>query len=210
MAVGSTPEAIGDLLGSVQVFASAVRDVLERDLLREATRGRITFPQLKLLKLIALTDVHTIGDVAAFLGVSNAAASKAVDKLVRRQLLRRTEGHVDRRESEISLSRDGRRLLDQYERAKSLKLAEIFGACGLEQLFSAVEMLDGLSARIVDHAAKPEEICLQCGIYFREYCLLRELVHRTCFYEARRARGTAGSRMKEPRWEGVSDRNSPS
>jgi DNA-binding MarR family transcriptional regulator len=179
----NTPEMISELLGSVQVFSSAMRDVLEEKLLREAARGRLTFSGLKLLKLVAFTDSHTIGDVAAFLGVSNTAASKAVDKLVRRRLLRRTEAHADRRASELSLTGEGRRLLSAYEAAKDQKLTEIFSACVPEQLGGMVATLDRLSANIVNHTANPQELCFQCGIYFREKCLLRELVRRTCFYQ---------------------------
>jgi DNA-binding MarR family transcriptional regulator len=189
----NTPEAINELLGSVQVFSWAVRNVLEEELLREAARGRLNFSRLKLLKLVAFTDSHTIGDVAAFLGVSNTAASKAVDKLVRRRLLRRTEGHVDRRASELSLTGEGRRLLSAYEAARDQKLTEIFNACGPEQLCGTIATLDRLSANIVDHTANPQELCFQCGIYFREKCQLRELVRRTCFYQKHKARKVTGS-----------------
>jgi len=184
----NTPEMISELLGSVQVFSSAMRDVLEEKLLRETARGRLTFSRFKLLKLVAFTDSHTIGDVAAFLGVSNTAASKAVDKLVRRRLLRRTEAHADRRASELSLTGEGRRLLSAYEAARDRKLTEIFSACVPEQLRGTVATLDALSANIVDHTANPQELCFQCGIYFREKCRLRELVRRTCFYQKHKVR----------------------
>ena len=193
MADTATSEMIGELLGSVEVFSSAIRHVLEEKLLRETARGRLTSSRLKLLKLVAFTDSHTIGEVAAFLGVSNTAASKAVDKLVRRRLLRRTEGHTDRRASELSLTGEGRRLLSAYEAARDQKLTEIFNACVPEQLCGTVDTLDRLSANIVDHTANPQDICLQCGIYFREKCRLRELVPRTCFYQKHKARKAAES-----------------
>ena len=87
----NTPEMIGEVLGSVQVFSSAIRDLLEEGLLLETARERLTFSGLKLLKLIAFTDSNTIGEVAAFLGVSDTAASKVADKLARRRLLRHSE-----------------------------------------------------------------------------------------------------------------------
>jgi len=192
----NTPETISELLGSVQVFSSAVRYVLEEKLLRETARGRLTFSGLKLLKLVAFTDSNTIGDVAAFLGVSNTAASKAADKLVRRRLLRRAEGHADRRASELSLTGEGRRLLSAYEAARDQKLTEIFGACVPEQLCGMAAALDRLSANIVDHTANPQELCFQCGIYFREKCLLRELVPRTCFYQKHRVCKAAESAVE--------------
>jgi len=180
-------EPIQAFLGSAHVFASAVSDVLERRLLGETASGRLTFSQLKLLKLVSLSDAHTIGDVAAFLGISSAAAGQAVDKLVWRMLLRRTEG-ADRRASQLSLTTPGREVLAAYETARNQKLQEIFGECSLEQLRVTSELLDRLAANIVDHTAKPEEICLQCGIYFREKCPLREYVQRTCFYQRHKAR----------------------
>ncbi len=191
MGDANVTEPIQAFLGSAHVFASAVSEVLERRLLGETAGGRLTFSQLKLLKLVSLTDAHTIGDVAAFLGVSNAAASQAVDKLVRRMLMRRGEGEADRRASQLSLTTPGREALAAYETARDQKLQEIFSECSGEQLRVTLELLDRLSISIVDHTAKPEEICLQCGIYFREKCLLREHVRRTCFYQWHKARKVA-------------------
>src|ERR1017187_6616638 len=112
---------IDDFLGSAHVFASAVADIIEQRLLEKAVEGQVTASQMKLLKLVAMTNSYTLGDVASFLRVSNAAASKAVDRLVRRGPLRRPQN--------------------------------------------------------------PEELCLKCGIYFREHCLVRQLVPRNCFYQ---------------------------
>ena len=120
-------DLIDDFLGSAHVFASALADVIEEELLREVAENQITVSQLKLLKLVNLTEAQTIGDVAAFLGVSNAAASKAVDKLVRMMLLRRSEGETDRRAIHLSLTQPSRRLLAAYDAARRHKLQQIFG-----------------------------------------------------------------------------------
>jgi hypothetical protein len=58
--------------------------------------------------------------------------------------------------------------------------------------------LDRLSANIVDQTANPQELCFQCGIYFREKCLLRELVRRTCFYQKHKVRKAAESAVEGP------------
>src|SRR5512142_242543 len=103
------------------------------------------------MKLVAMTDAQRIGDVALFLGVSNAAASKAVDKLVRRKLLRRAEGEKDRRVIHLALTSASRRLLQAYEGAKEQKLQHIFGRFSEDDLRRASELLDLLSAGIVEH-----------------------------------------------------------
>ncbi len=172
-----------DFLGSAHVFASAVEEVVEKRLLEEIAGRQLTLSQFKLLKMVALTDARTISDVALFLGVSNAAASKAVDKLVRRKLLRRTEGQPDRREICLSLTEPSRRLLAAYEDKKDSKLAEVFRGFPNDELKRAARLLDRLSAGCVDHHTSAEEVCLQCGIYSREKCVVRQLAKRNCFYQ---------------------------
>jgi len=179
---------VNDFLGSTQVFSTALNDVILEKLLHEVAGEHLTLSQFKLLKLVANTDAHSIGDVAAFLGVSNAAASKAVDKLVRRKMLVRTERTLDRRTTELTLTRRSLRLLAAYDAAKNRKLAEVFRTFSPDDLQRTAEILDQLSAGIINHNAKPEEVCFQCGIYFREKCLVRKLVGRRCFYTLRRTR----------------------
>lgn len=185
---GVAPQLVYDFLGSAQVFATAVTEIVEEKILHEVAGETLTLSQFKLLKLVANTDAHSIGDVAAFLGVSSAAASKAVDKLVRRKMLGRTEGQEDRREAQLSLPPRAKRLLAAYDAARDERLAEVFRAFSGAELQRTTEVLDRLSAGIVDHNAKPEELCLQCGIYFREQCLVRKLVGRRCFYSLHKHR----------------------
>lgn len=175
-----------DFLGSAQIFASAVEEIVEKQILEESAGKQFTLSQFKLLKMVALTDAHTISDVALFLGVSNAAASKAVDKLVRRKLLRREEGQPDRREICLSLTESSLHMLATYEEKKERKLAQVFRGFSGDELRRTARLLDRLSAELVDHHAQPDEVCLQCGIYFRDQCLVRQLVKRNCFYVRRR------------------------
>ncbi len=188
MASARTAEIINDFLGSTHVFASSVNDVIEERLLREVGPPQLTFSQFKLLKLVALTDAQTIGDVAAFLRVSNAAASKAVDKLVRQGLLIRKEAQSDRRAIQLSLTASSRQVLAAYNSAKDRKLARVFRSFSPQDLQRTADLLDRLTAGIVDHTDREEEVCLQCGIYYREKCLVRQLIRRNCIYHRRRTR----------------------
>jgi len=186
---GHTTAALNDFLGCVHAFASAVDEVVGRRLLRQVAGPQVTFSQLKLLQLVALADCHTLGDLATYLGVSHPAASKAVDRLVHRKLLRRTEQKADRRALELSLTERSRRLLSAYNHAKNHKLERIFRHFSGNELKRIAVRLDHLTAGIVDHNARPDETCVHCGIYFRESCLLRKLVPRNCFYQRHKNRG---------------------
>jgi len=174
---------VDDFLASAHILAAAVREVLEQRLVDRVVTGRITAAQVKLLQLVAITEEYTLSEVASFLDVSNAAASKGVDRLVRLGLLRRAEDTVDRRNIHLSLTPAGRRLVKQHESARRAKLDQIFGGMAMEELQRASELLDRISARFVDHASGPNEPCLKCGVYFREECRVRELTGRRCLYQ---------------------------
>ena len=184
---GAASGAITEFLGSAAVFASAVSDVVEEELLREVGGARLRFAHFKLLKLVAATGTHHLGDVAAFLGVSNAAASKTVDKLVRRKLLRRKEEEADRRAIELSLTDAGRRLLEAYEAARQRRLAAVFAHLAPAELAQTAAVLDRVSRELVAPAADGGQLCHRCGIYFREQCPLRAQGW-ACFYAPGRER----------------------
>lgn len=180
MPANHATQSLHDFLGSAQIFTSAVRDLLEEQL-RDAGGLEVTLSQLKLLKMVALTEDYTVSTVAAMLGVSNAAASKAVDRLVRRRLLRRAEAEADRRAVKLSLTEDGRRLIAEYDAASNRALAELFGQFPPQRLQETAELLDRLSVSIANRSDWPDQVCLRCGIHFRENCLLRQAVGRNCY-----------------------------
>jgi len=181
-------ELANELLGSAHLFVAAVSGVLEQQLLNEVAGERLSLSQLKILKLLELTEAHNVGDVAAFLGVSDAAASKAVDRLVRRKYLRRTEGREDRRSSDLSLAALGRRVLAQYEAAKDRKLETMMRNLEPRELQQSAAFLERLTKGIVNDTANPEEICLQCGIYLKKRCLVKEAGRAECQYQRRKKR----------------------
>lgn len=173
--------AISDFLGSIRILASTIEEWMEEEL-KDIAKDRVTPAQLKVLKLVARTNARRIGDVADFLAVSNAAASKAVDRLVRRGLIRRTEAPSDRRAVELSLTPEGRTLLAQYEAATAQVLKTVFSDLPQEHLEGTARFLDELSTRIVREGKAREGICLRCGIHFRDRCLLRQYVGQNCYF----------------------------
>jgi DNA-binding MarR family transcriptional regulator len=181
MVITSPPEVVHDFLGSAQIFTNAVNDLMEEQL-HEIAEDQLTFSQLKLLKMVSLTDNYTVSDVAAFLGVSNAAASRAVDRLVKRVLVDRAEAETDRRAVKLSLTEKGRRLLESYDAASDRVLERLFGELSPEQLRRTAKLLDELSVNIVERRVKRGEVCMRCGIHFRDRCLLRQSKEHNCHF----------------------------
>jgi DNA-binding MarR family transcriptional regulator len=184
---------INDFLASMHIFSSAINELMMAQL-GDELGGELTIPQLKLLKLIARTETESISEIATFLCVSNAAASKAVDRLVRRGLVERIESTDDRRATRLSLTVKGTFLLKRYEDVQNRVLEGLFRQFMAEDFVETAELLDQLSADLVDQEKAPRELCFRCGIYFREKCLLRNLHERTCYCNLRKRKKGDGDK----------------
>ncbi len=171
-----------EFLGSAHVFASALTNVLETKLLDQLTEKQLSYGQVKVLQLVGRSETQNVGEVGTFLGVSAAAASKTIDKLVRGGWLKRRESAPDRRATEISLTPRGVRLLRSYESARLRSIAIICRQFTNAELADLAKRLNRLSARIVAQAVDSDEVCLQCGIHLRERCVLHEESGAVCAY----------------------------
>jgi DNA-binding MarR family transcriptional regulator len=83
--------------------------------------AKLTTPQLAALEFVF--ERRTISEVASYLGLSRPATSQMIHKLVRRGLVRRSEGDADRREKAVVLTGKGRVLLEKIAAARSKRFA---------------------------------------------------------------------------------------
>lgn len=198
MAAAITADLSNEFLSSAHVLAWSVREVIERTVLREVSGDTLTFSQLKLLYLVAHTDVLSIGDAAAFLGVTCGAASRTVDKLVRRRLLRRVAPQEDRRLIRLSLTETSRRLMDAYQTARDYRAKMAFRQFAPEELRKTSEVLDRLAGAIVSDSSSPNATCMQCEIYVRDRCRFGEYGHRNCFYQRHKKQAETNRHERGP------------
>jgi DNA-binding MarR family transcriptional regulator len=183
MAGDSNLRQPNDLLGSVLAFVSLAGETIAKRVLGELPVQRLTVAQLLLLNILARNDGMHVGQVAALLGVSEAAASKATDRLVRRRLLRRREAH-DRRVVELFLTERARQLLAVYERLKEQELAQLGQAFRPRELDDVIALLDRSSAALMNSMQDGKHVCLRCGLFAREQCPLQALSQANCFYQS--------------------------
>ena len=73
----------------------------------------LSFSQVNTLMRLHFTGQTDISDIGAQLGISNAAASQLVERLVRMGLLERTEDRTDRRIKWLSLTPGGHALAEK-------------------------------------------------------------------------------------------------
>lgn len=173
-------DLIQQVMGASHVFCSTVNELLERTL-EESSDEQLAMSQVKLLLLIAHPH-HTfkVTDVAEFLGVTNAAASRAIDRLVQRGLVDRTISKEDRRAVDLALTPASRALLDRFTEARNRELTKLLGDYPPEKLREVTALLDELSVRLLDVEKAADERCLRCGVHFRTGCVVQDVLGREC------------------------------
>jgi DNA-binding MarR family transcriptional regulator len=85
----------------------------------------VTLPQYRALVLVATRDHTTVSDLAAALDIHPTTATRLVDRLVRKKLVRRVESSTDRRRTELHLAAAGRRLVERVTDRRRAELARI-------------------------------------------------------------------------------------
>ena len=173
--------SVRDFLHNAHIFASTVSEILEEKYLRQTVDLDISLPQFNLLRLIALKGTHHVRQIASFLGVSQAAASKNVDKLVRMGLINREVQQQDRRAVSLSLTVRGKNVVQKYEVHKEEKLRSVLNQFSEAELDTLTRGLEKLSHLILKREEDFGDFCMKCSAYYVEYCPLRGL-HNTCIY----------------------------
>lgn len=182
MAEPSRDELIQELLGASHIFCSALTDLLARTL-EEAGHGELAMSQVKLLLLLARPDQRLrVSDVAAFLDVTSAAASRAIERLVQRGLVDRRLSTEDRRAVELTVSEEGRRVLDTFGEVRNRELERLLGEHPERRIAHAIDLLDELSVLLLnlDPEKVKNERCLRCGIHLRKHCVMKDVLGREC------------------------------
>ena len=131
-------------------IASFLRPVLlrlGRELRREAQAFGVTPGQATLLAQIEKHDAVGLGELAAGEGVSPAAMSKHVDRLVAADLVTRSQGG-DKRRVEIELTPKGKRVLRRVRSHRTAWLAERLGRLGADELATVERAIGPLAAML--------------------------------------------------------------
>ena len=149
----------------------------------------LTLAHVKLLAMVRWSDRETVSDLALFLGVTPAAASKSVDRLVQRGLLRRSPAPDDRRAHLLALTDAGGRLLDAYDDAVGRALRGRFGVFVTSELAGAQDVMDRIAIAIAEGRGTASQPCSACALFRREPCGVATALERRCFFVERRPRG---------------------
>ncbi len=89
-----------------------------RDFVQFSKDSGLTLPQMSALFHLHHGSSCGVSDIGALLGVTNAAASQMVDRLVQYELIERSEDPVDRRVKQLRLTDKGRDIVQESIEAR--------------------------------------------------------------------------------------------
>ena len=123
---GDRPDTVdpdAELIDAFVVASRALVGIVARSL---AGAGQdVTLPQYRALVILSTQGPQRITDLAGHLGVTASTASRMIDRLVRKRLVRRRQAKDDRRSLRIDLTESGRDVVDEtYEAAQNRDRAD--------------------------------------------------------------------------------------
>jgi DNA-binding MarR family transcriptional regulator len=187
--LGVDPPSPGDdfyrFLRYGHILSSLLREFLESSFLGQLVPYRLTQAQFCFLKLIAANADLQVGELARCIGVSPAASSKNLDRLEGLGLVVRETSPEDRRATLLSVSPEGRQLVDEFERLKYSRLAPAIEELGDERTRELCDLLERVCLGLLQHNVDPEAPCMRCAGYYRPDCVFEEL-HGECALKPRR------------------------
>lgn len=118
----------------------------------------MTLPQYRALVLIWTRPRTTLSDLATSLDVHPTSATRLVDRLVRKKLVRRAESPTDRRQTELHLAAAGRRLVERVTDRRRAELARITSRMRAAEVAEVTSALSAFAAAADPDAESSAEL----------------------------------------------------
>lgn len=174
------------------LFSDIVLKTLTVQLLRDYEELDITLPQLQALTSVAERGHCTVGELAERLGVSHVAAVKLVERLLKRELVTRTQSETDHRQSLLRTTEEGRRLVIAVRNERTQRLAQVLEKMSAEERLGLIRGLE----RFVQAASADQRalysICLSCQTLVPTDC--QDWISEKAVLETAEGRGSTAAR----------------
>lgn len=126
-----------------------------RDFMHSMKDSGLSMPQLSTLMRLYYHESCGVSEIGSQLGVTNAAASQMIERLVRQGLLERTEHPNDRRAKQLKLTAKGRMLIAKAIESRRRWMEALTTALTREQQAAIITALTSLTEAA--HKLEPEK-----------------------------------------------------
>ncbi len=129
-----------------------------RNFIRYSKENNISMSQIGTLFHLQRKGIMGVTDVGAHLGITSAAASQMIEKLVQQNLIERTEDPHDRRVRQLTLTKEGLAVLQGGLHARQAWMGELIAKLSPDEQKQVVKVLDLLieKSRQIDAQSAPD------------------------------------------------------
>jgi DNA-binding MarR family transcriptional regulator len=141
------------LIKVVREWAEVFMHRSGRDFKRFMDATGLSFSHINILMRLFHSGKAGVSEIGGQMGVTNAAASQSIDKLVQLGLIERTEDPLDRRAKCLNLAPKGRALISEGIQARSKWIEGVTDSLTLEQqnmIISALTLLTEAARNVKD------------------------------------------------------------
>ncbi|TAN62577.1 MarR family transcriptional regulator [bacterium] len=131
----------------LKLMPDILREFFKRQT-KEIAQGNISLPQILTLDLLKARGSMRMGELAKYLSVSMAAATGIADRLVRSGFVSRAGSNQDRRIVNISITTKGKKVAQEFNRARQKTIIEVFGALSGTDRDKYLELLNKIHKHI--------------------------------------------------------------
>ncbi len=159
------------ILSELLLLSHAVRRILQDEALIPLESEGVNTVRTTMLHLMARRGEQTVNMLACFMGVSKAAASQNVDRLVRLGFATRHPDSRDRRSVWVRITGSGKQLLRKAERRQRDRLRRFLGKISPELKLFLRDQTGELSHALLDSSSADPQRCLQCCMFGAARCI---------------------------------------
>ena len=169
-----------------RILSHLLVDIIERNNIKQTTQINLSENQFLILKILFVSGPKKNVEIAEILNVSNPAASKNIDYLVQKSLVRRKHCINDRRTMEISLLKNGKDIVSNYDKISEAKIKSILKHFNEKENMTLNLLLDKYIQLCLNQEDNLSLFCLQCGGKYEGKCFIAE--HRTgCYFQLKKS-----------------------
>lgn len=162
-----------DAKKAADLFVGVLAKALTNRVLDEAFDGQVTMSQLQALRYLRNNEQRLMSDLADGLAISYPAATKTVERLVRKNLVAREGDPADRRVVRVRLTESGAALLEKIDAEINERLVSVLDSLEPDDrsaLLRGMRAFVAAALKQVDDRHLLAAICLHCGTYHQDDC----------------------------------------
>ncbi len=167
------PTLTSDVEHVSDLFVAIVEKLMTQRMLDESFEHQVTPSQLVALRYLSLNESSLMSDVAEGLDISFPAATKTIDRLVRKGLASRAEDPHDRRVVRIRLTDHGKKLVSDVYQERAQRFASVLERLDPSARASLHQSMEVFITSAINDQQTAQSVCLHCGSEHHDSCPVR-------------------------------------